>query len=213
MYENINENPRYLELFNNFSQWVEEELSHESDELYHEEDTPDLFTFYSELAAFRSEYKKASKRSSDYFAQSSDMFAEFHETLKNFSASIKGKHKNLLPLVDLYTRFERICEKMAIPPKKGVFGTTARWETERQTLLEGTLLLKEHFNALLSKESIQRIRTVGEKFDPTSMTAVALEYNTTHPEEFVSEEISAGFMHKNQVLQLAQVKVTTQKEQ
>jgi len=63
--------------------------------------------------------------------------------------------------------------------------------------------------ALLKKEGISRIETVGRPFDPGTMTAVATEPRVNLPPQSVLEEVVPGYSCRGEVLRLAHVKVST----
>ncbi len=214
MYEDLNENPLYVDLKENFESWASKALSSENSPLNEPvEKSHDLYSFYSELCAFRSEYRKASKRNFENIAHTGEVFEEFNTALEKLSETISGRNENHLPLIDLFTRFDRICEKMEETPEPLIFNLDKKWRENWGAVREALSLLKDHFQHLLKKEGVAQIKTTGETFDPTTMTAVALSYNKDLPEGVVEEEVAPGFTQKEDVIQLAQVKVTTQKEQ
>ena len=62
----------------------------------------------------------------------------------------------------------------------------------------------QQFLDVLKSEGVIRIETVGKKFDPNTMEAIATD---TGEEGMVLEELRAGFMMYDKLLRAAQVKV------
>jgi len=62
----------------------------------------------------------------------------------------------------------------------------------------------QQFLDVLNSEGVTKIETVGQKFDPNTMEAIATD---TGEEGIVLEELRAGFMIYDKLLRAAQVKV------
>ncbi len=141
-----------------------------------------------------------------------------------------------VPLVNILERMERLKERLESPPGNTLFDNyhanscrgkfirflekhllstsdnLKNWEKAWSRFKDGFEITLSHLYNLLKKEGVTRIRTVGIPFDPALMTAVAVEYTEKHQEYLVLEEISPGFLFKNIVIKLAEVKISKKKE-
>ena len=75
--------------------------------------------------------------------------------------------------------------------------------------IKGVAGVVKQFEAVLTKLGVQRIKTVGEHFNPNLHEAVSMEEGdgTT---ELVTEELQAGYVLHEEVLRHAMVRVTLQ---
>jgi molecular chaperone GrpE len=75
-------------------------------------------------------------------------------------------------------------------------------------LLQGVIMVRDLFIQKLRDESIERISTVGEQFDPELHEAMDLvEVDEPDKDNTVVEELSPGYRYKDQLLRPAQVRV------
>jgi molecular chaperone GrpE len=81
--------------------------------------------------------------------------------------------------------------------------------TEWSEWYKGIVNVKKQLDDTLTKLNVQRIKTVGEKFDPTFHEAVTMEEGDG-TEEIVSEELQAGYMVGDEVVRHAMVRVKLQ---
>jgi len=101
--------------------------------------------------------------------------------------------RDLLPVID---NFERALKHV---PK----------ELEHNDYIKGVQGVVKQFEKTLFDVGVQRIKTVGEAFDPTYHEAVAMEEGEgSH--EVVSEELQAGYTIGDEVIRHAMVKVKMQ---
>jgi molecular chaperone GrpE len=101
--------------------------------------------------------------------------------------------RDLLPVID---NFERALKH--IPA-----------ELEGNDYIKGVQGVVKQFEKTLADVGVERIKTVGEVFDPTYHEAVSME-NGDGAEEIVSEELQAGYKLGNEVIRHAMVKVKMQ---
>ncbi len=116
-------------------------------------------------------------------------------------ASLQGTVKvsvvrELLPVID---NFERALKHV---PK----------ELEGHEYIKGVLGVVKQFETTLEQMGVQRIKTVGEVFDPNYHEAVSMEEGEGK-HEIVSEELQAGYTLGSDVLRHAMVKVKMQSAQ
>lgn len=187
-------------------------------------ETPDLYSFYEQLAAANSEFRKANRRTAEAISQWCETLTRFdgnltplRETMARLTAA-QPKAEELsrghcLVLVEWLDRLNRIRKAFESPPQKTSWwqgrGNSAwlkAWETQGQALA----ILASHIEELLRKEGVTRLDALGQPFDPATMTAVAAEPDSAHPPQTVLEELAAGYRRHGELLRAAQVKVSRQ---
>jgi len=93
--------------------------------------------------------------------------------------------------------------------------TALRDEDSRRILrgwLDGQRLLRQRLLALLEKESIRPIPTIGQTFDPYRHVAVETVYDPNRPSGTIIEERRRGYELNQRVLRFADVVVTKNRE-
>jgi len=180
-------------------------------------DSPDLYSFYSQLSALQAEHKKSAKRSHDFSSKVNDVLAEVEANLallvKQFDQEIIDTYKIRLfkPLTGILVTFVRISSKIQELPKFSWFSSPKRLNNSLEAMEQGILLVKSHFNELLLKEKVSKIPTLNNAFDPYTMTAVSVEERDDLPPNTIICEISPGFLLNDKILVLAEVKVSKSK--
>ena len=112
--------------------------------------------------------------------------------------------RELLPTID---NFERAL-KHAPKPQKHESGSMNHEETKKLLeWVEGVKKIVSSFEAVLNKIGVERIKTVGESFDPKLHEAVSMEEGDGI-EEIVSEELQSGYALGDEVIRHAMVKVS-----
>lgn len=101
--------------------------------------------------------------------------------------------RELLPVID---NFERALK--AIPP-----------DIAEHDYVKGIQGVVKQFEQALAKIGVERIKTVGEKFDPVFHEAVTMEEGDG-TEEIISEELQAGYKVGDEVIRHAMVRVKLQ---
>ncbi len=212
-------------LQDNFQEWLEG-LDHPPEEIQSKTDPlPDLYSFYSELCALRSEIHRSGKRNHEAFVGFKDTLTQFENTLRTLTREqlkqVKTSHSQKnddarqrafrLAVVDLYERFKRIEIRLNNPPAKGLFGSAKKWRSGWNSLREAFYILRDHFQNLLSHEDIHRMRCEGRPFDPNHMKAIDFEMLDAVPPNTVTEELSSGYFYQKRVLKYAEVKVAVAK--
>lgn len=187
---------------------------------------PDIYSFYAELSTLRSEIHRRAKRDHDAANRFREILSQFDQTLRTLAREqlkqIRSDHlqKNedayqrafRLSVVDIYERFKRIEAKLDNPPSRGkIFSASSNRDTNWNSLREGFVILREHFQRLLSHEGIHPIKCEGYPFDPNSMKAVDFELIDTVAPNTVLEELVGGYVYQKRVLKYAEVKVAVAK--
>jgi molecular chaperone GrpE len=98
--------------------------------------------------------------------------------------------KELLPTID---NFERALKSV---PK----------DLEKNDYIKGIESIVKHFAQTLNKLGVERIKTVGEHFNPELHEAVTMEEGDG-AEEIVSEELQSGYTMNGEVIRHAMVRV------
>ena len=110
-------------------------------------------------------------------------------------AKLGGLHKamvvkELLPVMD---NFERALK--SVPE-----------DLQGNDYIKGVESLVKQFTQTLEKIGVERIKTVGEHFDPNTMEAVTMEEGDSD-EEIVSEELQSGYKMGEELLRPAMVRI------
>jgi molecular chaperone GrpE len=80
-------------------------------------------------------------------------------------------------------------------------------KAEDEGLLEGVKMVQKNLSSALESEGLQRIKAVGEPFNPSSHEAVDKVQGTDNSEDTVVEEMRKGYAFKGKVLRPSAVKV------
>ncbi len=185
--------------------------------------TPDLYSFFEALCALRSDVSKNSRRSHETFVRFGETLEGFEGMLRELSDRLSAERRErsrleqaaqkqfLMPYAEMLERLNRLAQKLAQPPRAGFFSARRHWAAAWASFEQAFVLLREHFELLLSEAGVVAMQTVGLGFDPTRMKAVAVEENNSLPHNTVIEEIAAGYLHKDEVLKFAEVKIAINK--
>ena len=113
------------------------------------------------------------------------------EQIGQLRSSVKASVvKDLLPVID---NFERALKHVPI-------------ELETNDYIKGVQGIVKQFESTLQSIGVERIKTVGEAFDPHLHEAISVE-DGDGEQEVVSEELQAGFIVGNEVIRHAMVRV------
>ena len=88
----------------------------------------------------------------------------------------------------------------------------ARESDDKEALLEGMELIYKKLDSLLKREGLERIKAVGERFDPFRHEAVLTEERDDVDEGIVLEEIQRGYTLNQRVIRYSKVKVSKKRE-
>lgn len=110
--------------------------------------------------------------------------------------------KELLPVID---NFERALKH--VPAVQGE-GSRVKGEDEAKLLewVSGVEKIVKQFEDTLAKLGVERIKTVGEPFDPAVHNAVSHEEGDGK-QEVVSEELQSGYLLGDEIIREAMVRV------
>lgn len=108
--------------------------------------------------------------------------------------------RDLLAFIDNLDRAINHAPKNQVPEVK--YELWDKW-------FEGLVGVRKQLEQALEKVGVERIKTVGEKFDPALHEAITMEEGEG-TEEIVSEELQAGYMVGDEVVRHAMVRVKAQ---
>lgn len=103
--------------------------------------------------------------------------------------------RELLPVIDNFERSLRHVPK----------------ELEKNEYVRGVQGVVKQFEATLQQMGVERIKTIGQVFDPVLHEAVAME-ESDGTVEVVSEELQAGYRLGDEIIRHAMVKVKMEAE-
>lgn len=127
-------------------------------------------------------------------ADAANIRRRHEEQITGLRTSVKAQVvRDLLPIVD---NFERALKHV---PK----------ELESNDYIKGVQAVVKQFEKTLSDIGVERIKTVGEVFDPHLHEAVSMEEGEGD-KEIVSEELQSGYKLGDEVLRHAMVRVKMQ---
>ncbi len=182
---------------------------------------PDLKTVLAEISALKTEVKAESrqyKNSLDSLDSALKNLQEDNRVLAEQLAQSKlrletEQHKimrtMLLEMLELY---DRLSDGMAIlkkyHPVKTLFKSSRKKDIRViNRFKEGQGITIRRLEQLLWQYKVRPIECVGKLFDPEKMHAVATAFDSTKDNGKVLEELRKGFLLRDQVLRLAEVKV------
>ncbi|MBD3242638.1 MAG: nucleotide exchange factor GrpE [Chitinivibrionales bacterium] len=179
------------------------------------ESTPDLRSFYEELAALRLHTGKTAKRTHE-------TLSGFGTTLERFQEAIEGLRTDLstrtageetagpgvvVGLLDLLDSIDRLRERLDDRPRPGLLRAGRVWPAYIDSFVEGFGLAAERLDDLVESLGIERIETHGALFDPAFMSAVEVDREADVPDGTVVEEVTPGYRRNDTVVRYAEVRV------
>lgn len=102
-----------------------------------------------------------------------------------------------------------ICDTVEkfLPVKDNLERAVSAAEGSDGGMLEGVTMILKQLEDIFTALNVEKIKTVGETFDPELHNAVMHEENPDFGENTVSEELMSGFTCKGKVVRHAMVKV------
>lgn len=157
-------------------------------------------SFVEELKAKKEESERKLLEYIQAFKKMQTEQEEFRERLrKDIDNKVNLRQKELLlKLLDMLDNLDRAV-------------LSAKNEERNSHLLEGIILTRNHFLSILKSEGVERIETLGTKFDPNVAEAImVMETDDPSKINIVMEEIMPGYSFHEQILRPAKVKVGVQ---
>lgn len=185
------------------------------------DEQPDLNTLLSEMVALKTEVKAESRQFKNTLETLSTTLGNVQEDKKNLSAELASSTENLkkkqaemmqvmlLEIVDIYDRLNTsLMVLQNYRPVKSLFkNSRARDKNFIKQFKEGQAMTLRRFEQLLQQYQVRAIECVGQLLDPVTMSAVETGHDLKLKNGIVLEELRKGFLFKNQILRLAEVKV------
>ncbi len=206
-------------LLDDFETWLEQvDAIPEPEE--EEEQSPDLYSFYEQLAAANAETRKANRRTAEVISQWGETLARFDESLSPLRQSVADltaaqpkpdemSRAHCLALIEVMDRLERIAASFQSTPRTSWWaGKNAAWHEAWEAQRQGLAIVLGHLRDLLKNQGVTRLDSMGKPFDPSVMNAVAVDQDVSRPVQVVLEEIAPGYSRHDELLRLAQVKVS-----
>lgn len=162
-------------------------------ELYDE-----LKRVYKELEEKDELYDKAQK---NYMRALAD-----YENLEKRTRTERGRfvkqanERILLKLVDLADTFEKA---------EAEFSDNN--STNNDSIIDGFQAVHKQFKTILKNEGIERIKAIGEKFDPNFHEVVFVKQDSDSEEDIILEEVQIGYLLNSEVLRPTKVIVAKPK--
>ncbi len=145
------------------------------------------------------ELKSALKEKEEYLAGWQRARADFLNYKKEEMERIEGllKYANeeiilkILPILDDFEIAEKKLSK----------------ESKNNPDIKGLLQIKSHFQNFLKIQGVERIRTIGEKFDPNFHEIVEEIEMKNQKSGMIIEEVQGGYILNDKVIRAAKVKI------
>lgn len=164
-----------------------------------EEPLPEQEALVADLKALEAELERMATERESYHEQLLRTMAD----MQNYKRRVEQERqqirlrateellRDLLPILDSFERSIQSADSGASPA----------------SIIEGMKVVDRQLRAVLASRKLERIRSVGEHFDPAKHDAILVDPESDQPEGSILEEFEAGFMLGDQVLRPARVKV------
>lgn len=182
---------------------------------------PDLHTLLSEMVGLKTEVKAESRQFKNTLDTLSTALEAVQDDNKTLSAEFTANTQRLelqqsaiikamlLEVVDIYDRLSTSLDVLQnYQPVKSLFKSSRKKDISFiKRFKEGQAMTLRRFEQLLQQYQVRSIDCVGILLDPVTMSAVETGHNPKLDNGIVLEELRKGFLFKDQVLRLAEVKV------
>jgi molecular chaperone GrpE len=150
------------------------------------------------LKEFRAELEKEKAKSDDYLRRLQYLQADFENYRKRVEKEMSDNRQfgNQRLLSDLIVVNDELELALREAEESG----------ENPTIVEGVGMVRKRLQSLLSKEGVEKIQSLGSKFNPDLHDA-ALRIVSNEEEGTIVEEIRQGYTLKGKVLRPSIVKV------
>ena len=155
-------------------------------------------TIKKDLANLEKTLEEERKRNEEYLTSLRYLQADFENYRKRVDREIReleefstlGLVRKLIPVLDDLD-----------------LAVASATKAEDKGLLEGVKMVQKNLSSALESEGLQRIKAVGEHFDPSAHEAVDKVQGKDNSEDMVVEEMRKGYTFKGKVLRPSAVKV------
>ena len=185
------------------------------------DEQPDLNTLFSEMTGLKAEVKAESrqfKNTLDTLSSALNTVQEDNQILSNelagYSERLQQQQDEIMRtmLLDMVDIYDRLSTGLAVlqnyRPVESVFKKSRKKDVHFiKRFKEGQGMTVKRFEQFLQSYHVQVIDCVGKLLDPVTMTAVETGQDPKFENGLVLQELRKGFIFKDQVLRLAEVKV------
>ncbi len=143
------------------------------------------------------ELKEKAKLADDYLEHLQRLKAEFDNyrkriNQKNQELILNIKANIILEILPIYENLEKAIDN-------------AQRQSNLEALISGLNLVLKQFKEFLNKEGVEKIPTIGEKFNPEIHEAVAITHKKDYEDEVIVNEISPGYLINGKLMKAAKV--------
>lgn len=109
----------------------------------------------------------------------------------------QANEKILLKLIELADTFEKAEKELTSPDSITL-----------KKAIDGFKAIHKQFSTILKNEGVERINSLGEKFDPNFHEVIFVKPDSNNEEDIILEEIQVGYMLNSELLRPVKVVVT-----
>ncbi len=178
---------------------------------------PDLYTLLTEMTGLKTEVKAESRQFKNTLDTLSSALDTIQTENKHLAESLlelkqqqaKEERAMLLELIDIYDRLNTGTDILKnYRPVKSIFKSSRKLDIKFiKSFHKGQAMSLRRFDQLFQRYQVSAIDCIEKQFDPTLMIAAETGNNQQFGKGIVLEVLRDGFLYKNQVLRLAEVKV------
>ncbi|MGE4357134.1 MAG: nucleotide exchange factor GrpE [Candidatus Omnitrophota bacterium] len=148
--------------------------------------------------------QKKAKLAEEYYDRLLRLGAEFENARRRMQKEKEefisfANHKLLSDLLPIVDDFERLLEGL-------------KNNEVDEGIATGVKMIWKRLYEVLEKNGLERMKVIGEKFDPTKHEAIMVIETDEYPEDSIVEEIRSGYLLHQRVLRPAVVKVAKRKQ-
>jgi len=145
-----------------------------------------------EMESLKEALKTEQEKSKDYLNRLKYLQADFENYMRRMekelhSISERGNEKLIRNLLDVVDDLAKAVE-------------VGKNTKNMDALREGVEMVYGNLCALLEREGLEKIKTVGQPFDPDTHEILAVVPSKEHENGIIVEEVRKGFMFKGKVL-------------
>lgn len=138
---------------------------------------------------------------------------EFREKFLRQAADFENAKKRLTREREEFVRYSNETLIRGILPaidnlERATSHSETLTEENAKALKDGVALVKKQLLEFLKTQGLERIETLGKKFDPNYQEAIGHVESTEHPDETVLDELEAGYLLKGRLLRPARVRIS-----
>lgn len=182
---------------------------------------PDLYTLLNEMACLKTEVKNETRQFKNTLDTLNQTVEQLEKNNQQLTTELERQEQQAIQtqenairhlLMDFIDIYERMLNSQQIlkqyQPVNALFNHS-KVQDQRfiESLREGQNIMIRRFEQLLKNYQVFPIECVGLSLDPNTMHAVETGHDPQQAHGIVLEELRKGFVYKNNLLRLAEVKV------